>query len=360
MTPEKEKSILEIRKRLLKWYRSHARQLPWRQTKDPYKIWVSEIMLQQTQVKTVIPFYKKFIKIFPNLKSLARAEENEILAQWSGLGYYRRAKLLHQGAKYVFENYQGIVPEEPEELKKIPGVGPYTAGAISSIAYNRPSPLVDGNVIRVFSRIFSHPGHAKSGELHKKIWREAQQVIDPKSPGDFNQALMELGATVCRKYLPSCQRCPLQDECTSYQNNTVEQFPETPPSTQIISLTRVVAICQHQQGILFVKRHKTRWFEGMWELPHDYCQSEESAQKTLELLIKNQLKSSMTQPVKISPSIHHITHHKINSLPWHGKINKIQPCKKTFQDFGFFSLNQLKQLAIPNFERKVLQKAKIL
>ncbi len=317
-------------------------------------------MLQQTQVKTVIPFYQNFLRRFPRLQDLAQATESEVLAHWSGLGYYRRAKLLHQGAQWIDKNHQGKLPHDVERLKKIPGIGPYTAGAIASIAFNQPSPLVDGNVIRVFSRLFCYAGNPKSKDFIQKIWEQASTLVDPEQPGDFNQALMELGATVCRKYLPSCQRCPVQSQCLSFQKNCVDQFPETPPSQKTIKLWRSVAICENKKRILLVKRHQPRWFHGMWELPHDYCHGEEAALCTLSDMLKKQLKSKTTHSVKVGSSTHHITHHRIESLAWRVQISSPQPCEKTYQSFDFFEPKELDGLPLPNFERKVLQKAKIL
>jgi len=164
-----------------------------------------------------LPYYEKFLARFPTPVALAKASEEQVLAHWAGLGYYRRAKLLHQGAKELCAHFSGKLPSEVEGLKKIPGIGAYTAGAIASIAFERPSPLVDGNVVRVFSRLFALPGHAKENSLHQKVWALAAELLDPAHPGDFNQALMELGATVCRAPQALCLSCPLSQHCQAYR-----------------------------------------------------------------------------------------------------------------------------------------------
>jgi A/G-specific adenine glycosylase len=214
-----------IRSQLLEYYDQNKRDLEWRkQTGDvqqlAYRVWVSEIMLQQTRVETVKEYYKKWMAKWPTLHSFCQAQLEDVHALWSGLGYYSRATRLLEGAKKVFED--GKIPDLPLELEKIPGIGPYTAGAISSIAFNKPVPLVDGNVIRVISRLIVLGGDPKSKIVNQMIWEKAKELVDPKRPGDFNQSLMELGATVCTPTSPSCTLCPVNNVCTAY---SLEQNP---------------------------------------------------------------------------------------------------------------------------------------
>jgi len=343
----------QFRRHLLRWYREHQRDLPWRRTKDPYSIWVSEIMLQQTQVATVLPYYHKFLKRFPSIKSLARAKEEEVLALWSGLGYYRRAKLLHRGAGWVVE-LGGNLPEEAKELQNIPGIGPYTAGAIASIAFGKTEPLVDGNVIRVLSRVFARKGHPKEGRLQKEIWNLASQLVGGNNPGDFNQGLMELGATLCRTVLPSCERCPLTTQCLAYQKGQPEKFPESAPSGKTLKLNRVVAICQKGDQTLLVKRHQPRWFQGMWELPHDYLDSVEDAKDCLSEFLKSSLGIALKTPQALNPTRHSITHHRIASYAWRGQVRgRLRP-NSSYEKIKYFSSQELSRAALSNFDRKVL------
>src|SRR5262247_3274442 len=187
----------KFQKNLLRWYCKNKRDLPWRRTKDPYAIWVSEIMLQQTTVATVIDYYHRFLKRFPDIHSLATAREEDVLALWSGLGYYSRARNLHQAALKIVQDHRGRFPQDPDAIRSLPGIGPYTLGAVASIAFDLPLPLVDGNVIRVYSRLLALKGSPKDTKFQKKIWKLAELLLSRRSPGDFNQALMELGATVC-------------------------------------------------------------------------------------------------------------------------------------------------------------------
>ncbi|MBI3317834.1 MAG: A/G-specific adenine glycosylase, partial [Candidatus Omnitrophica bacterium] len=194
-----------FRRQLLAWYlKNHRKDLPWRKTTDPYRIWVSEIMLQQTQVATVIPYYRRFLKRFPTLRSLAIAQATEVVEAWSGLGYYSRARNLHSAAQEVLWWHGGRLPREPEELLKLPGIGRYTAGAIASIAYDRPAPVLDGNVARVLSRTVGIRRKIQDPAVQKKLWATSSALVPPKSPGTFNQALMELGALVCTPKDPQC------------------------------------------------------------------------------------------------------------------------------------------------------------
>ncbi len=311
-------------------------------------------MLQQTQVATVIPFYQKFLKRFPNPASLARAKEEVVLSHWAGLGYYRRAKLLHHGVQKVQKEFNGDLPHHPEELQKIPGIGRYTAGAIASMAFQYPAPLVDGNVIRVYSRVFRIQGHAKESVLQKKIWEIAQQLVDPKKPGDFNQALMELGATTCRTFVPACERCPVSKLCGAFNHGNPEAYPKAAPRQKTVSLHRAVALCLSDHHILLVKRHHSRWFDGLWELPHDYLEEKGEVEKNLQTFLKDQLGISLKNLRPVPTTTHAITHHRISSLAWLGEPHGSLKPQKYYQDAKFFPLKALPTTALPNLDRKVL------
>lgn len=355
-----ENIALNLRRRLLQWYRKHKRDLPWRRTTDPYAIWVSEVMLQQTQVTTVLPYYERFLTRFPTVSALAQAGEEEVLALWSGLGYYRRAKLLHRGAKTVEMQAHGRLPAQAEALKKIPGIGPYTAGAIASIAFQKAEPLVDGNVIRVFARLFALRGHSRDPRLQKKVWHLAGQMVQGKQPGDFNQGLMELGATVCRAVSPACERCPVAAFCRAKHLGKPEAFPENPPAEKIVRLTRAVAVCEREGKILLVKRREPRWFQGLWELPHDYVPVPEAAETSLKHFLHRSLGIRMKNPKKIPLTRHSITHHRIASHAWHAQITGRARPKQPLEMLDFFSIPQLKNTALSNFDRKVLKAGGLL
>ncbi|HPR61276.1 MAG TPA: A/G-specific adenine glycosylase, partial [Prolixibacteraceae bacterium] len=207
--------------KILKWYNINKRELPWRKTKNPYFIWISEVILQQTRVEQGKQYYLKFIDSFPDITSLAAASEDEILKTWQGLGYYSRARNLHKGAKQIVQNYNGIFPNKYHELLKISGIGPYTAAAIASIAFNIAKAAIDGNVYRVLSRVFEINAPIDSSTGKKTFDTLANKLIDNKQPGNYNQALMELGALICKPRNPICENCPLQNNCLAHKNYSI-------------------------------------------------------------------------------------------------------------------------------------------
>lgn len=256
---------VDIRQNLLQWFDEHARDLPWRQTRDPYAIWVSETMLQQTRVAVVIDYYTRFMARFPTLQSLAQADEAEVLTLWSGLGYYRRARALHESARAVVAEHGGVIPKTAAALSRLPGVGVYTAAAVASIAFGEPVAAVDGNVERVLTRYFGHepvPGSARSGELR----RAAEDLVDRERPGDFNQAMMELGATVCLPRGPMCLACPIREGCA-----TRGEHP-APRTRKMLSRKTALALVQRRQWpraeVLLQRRPPdAAQMPSMWELP---------------------------------------------------------------------------------------------
>jgi len=244
-------------RRLLAWYDANARHLPWRETRDPYRVWLSEIMLQQTRVAAVLEHYRRFLKKFPNVEKLAAARQSSVLAAWSGLGYYRRARMLHAAARAVIKEHRGAFPGTSTGLRALPGIGRYTAAAIASIAFQEPVAVVDGNVERVVSRL---AGARLSGE---PAWKSAEALLDRERPGDFNQAMMELGATVCLPRQPRCLLCPVADFC-----RTRAELPETRPATPQKRQTIYFALARRKQSVLLVQRsERESIMPGFWELP---------------------------------------------------------------------------------------------
>ncbi len=366
---------VNFQRALLSWYHKHKRDLPWRKTRDPYAIWISEIMLQQTQVATVIDYYHRFLKKFPTLKSLAQAKEEEVLALWSGLGYYSRARNLQAAAKKILQEHQGKFPKDPDAILALPGIGRYTLGAIASIAFNQALPLVDGNVIRVYSRFFALKGSPSDTKFVKKIWEIAEEIISslsqrevrrdfklknpPQSPftkgeenpGDFNQALMELGATVCTPKNPICLLCPLSSDCKGSQN--AEDYPEKKKRAATELLTRHVALIQHREKILLSLPQKTRWQKGLWQLPGFFVEKKTSDKNLGALLHELGLQSPQIEALK--PYTHHITHHRITVIPhkplkWTGKIKK-DPENR----LEWVPRLRLADFALPAVDRKIIE-----
>jgi A/G-specific adenine glycosylase len=263
-----------VRSALLEWYDRHRRDLPWRDIEDPYRTWVAEMMLQQTQVATVIDYYHRWMERFPDVESVARADIDEILELWQGLGYYRRARFVHRSARMVVDEYDGDFPSTVDGLETLIGVGPYTAGAIASIAFDRPVPLVDGNVERVLSRLRAITGDPKSSENQSTYWRLAADLVDPERPGDFNQAMMELGATVCTPQNPSCLICPVREHCQGFEAGEPDAFPEPversskkPMSVAVSVVTRPAAGPGDELEFLLMKRPEDGLLAGLWEMP---------------------------------------------------------------------------------------------
>jgi len=251
-----------FRTQLLAWYDEHARRLPWRETHDPYRIWLSEIMLQQTRVAAVIAHYHEFLRRFPTVQKLARAREASVLAAWSGLGYYRRARMLHAAAKLIARERDGKFPQTAEGLRVLPGVGRYTAAAIASIAFGEPVAVVDGNVERVLQRFLGRP---LAGE---EFWQEAEALLDRARPGDFNQAMMELGATVCTPRAPACLTCPVVDLCATRGEMTRTANEPRQKKRQIHYALDYRADHSRDGKVFLVQRPRdARLMAGMWELP---------------------------------------------------------------------------------------------
>ncbi|MBI4463128.1 MAG: A/G-specific adenine glycosylase [Acidobacteria bacterium] len=260
---------IAFRRALLRWYDRHRRDLPWRKTRDPYCIWVSEVMLQQTRVQTVVPYYEKFLRRFPTVEALASADEQTLLACWSGLGYYARARNLRKAARAIVREQGGQFPADLRIALRLPGIGGYTAAAVLSIAYGQRLPVLDGNVARVLARLFALEENIRTTSGKRKLCERAETLISPKRPGDFNQALMELGATICLPKQPRCDRCPVQTQCRAYLDNSVERYPlrETKAQTVIRRFRLAISFDEAGRCLLVRRPQAARWMGGFWELP---------------------------------------------------------------------------------------------
>jgi len=261
-----------LSRKLLSWYDRHRRDLPWRRTSDPYAIWLSEIMLQQTQVATAVPYFERFIASFPDVRSLAEAPLDDILRAWAGLGYYARARNLHRAACIITARHGGLIPQNVEELRRLPGLGRYTAAAIASIAFGSPVPAIDGNVTRVVVRLTGLSGDPRLAAERRRIESFAERLMPRRRCGDFNQAMMELGATIC---LPGgrarCAECPLRRECRAYQADRVAEIPPARSGSPQLTETRLLVAIQDRSLWLFLRREESGLWGGLWELPHAAC-----------------------------------------------------------------------------------------
>ena len=285
-----------IRRRLLAWYEKNRRDLPWRRTRDPYAIWIAETMLQQTQVKNVLPYYRSFLKAFPSIESLNRASRRAVLALWSGLGYYRRAENLKAAARIIIREHRGEMPREFDDLLALPGIGPYTAGALMSIAFNQSFPALDGNARRVLSRLF---GVNKDKDLHGI----ATRVVTPSNPGEFNQALMELGSTVCLARNPLCPQCPLSLLCRARRASGLRPKAGSPPKRVTKKVQWPLVVVQYKNKILLRRRPAEGILAGLWEVPG----SERKKGESLKAALKRHLNglAQMIRPDRLVGEIRH-------------------------------------------------------
>ncbi len=258
--------------RLLAWYEQHRRHLPWRDHSNPYAVWVSEVMLQQTRVEAVIPYFERWMARFPTLQSLAEASEQEVLRLWEGLGYYSRARNLHRAAQMVMEQFGGVLPRSAEALQRLPGIGRYTAGAIASIAFGLDKPALDGNVRRVYARLFDLELPVDSPEGERRLWELATAHLPSGRAGEFNQALMDLGATLCLPRRPRCGRCPLREDCLAYQRGVQEERPRrrlrAPPPHHVYAAAAIVRPIRGRMCTLLARRPGRGLLGGLWEFPN--------------------------------------------------------------------------------------------
>lgn len=252
---------------VLTWFSRNRRPMPWRSRPTPYRVWISEIMLQQTQVDTVIPYYRRFMARFPSLRALAAADLQDVLKQWEGLGYYTRARSLHRAARIVAAERRGRLPRSAEGLLTLPGIGPYTAAAVASICFGQPVPAVDGNVLRVFARFLGIRESIASGRTRRRIAERLADAIPAGSPGDFNQALMEIGALLCRPRAPACSSCPLKAQCVACRTDAADRIPVKRNSKKVPHCDWAAGMVMHR-GRLLVRRRPTRdMLGGLWEIP---------------------------------------------------------------------------------------------
>ena len=288
--PLRPPEIRAIREGLLSWYGKNARKdLPWRATRNPYAVWVSEMMLQQTQAAKVIPYYGRFLKKFPTVEALAKAPLTEVLDAWSGLGYYSRARNLHAAARLLIREQGGRIPSDPESLQKLPGIGRYTAGAVASIAFDRPAPILDGNVIRVLCRQAGIRQDPRAPETQRILWEMAGQLVPEKSPGIFNQAMMELGALLCTPRSPRCGSCPIREGCRARKLNLQQSIPLPKQTLERKRIRYVCGILRKGNSLLIARRPVEGLLAGLWEFPGGELGSGETEQRGLPRLLRERL-----------------------------------------------------------------------
>lgn len=351
-----------FRKQLLAWFRQFRRDLPWRRTKDPYAIWVSEIMLQQTRVAAVIPYYERFLERFPDIHSLAAAPQEEVLRLWSGLGYYSRARNLQKAAQQMVEKHTGEFPRDPEFVRALCGIGEYTEAAILSIAFGAKRAVLDGNVLRVLARLEGIRGDLRESRRWKSLQKTATNLLDTKSPGDWNQAMMELGATVCTPRQPQCLLCPVAKSCRARQLGDPESFPEKREKRRTVEIVLAAAVTCDAGGqtLLLPPARRTRATEdvatlvsGMWHFPTVVVGKDPAAdlRKLLAETFRSACGSFYLEP--LAKVRHAVTYRKITVLPYRiafSEMPRVGGAK-------LLKLDEISTVAISNLTRKVARTA---
>ena len=345
-------SVIRFQQNLVSWYQVNHRSLPWRETKNPYYIWISEIMLQQTQVKTVNQYFLRFIERFPTVENLANASIDEVLKYWEGLGYYNRAIKLHQTSQIVKDEFQGRFPDNYQQLLNLPGIGPYTAGAIASFAFNLPEPAIDGNVARVISRILLITADNNKTGTKQKIRQFVLKIMPREKIEVFNQALMELGATICAPRQPKCSECPVCYTCKAFQRKKQEVIPNLGKKVKPKKIAMEMALLSKEDKILLVKRPPGGLLANMWALPATEVKRGNSGGYSIQNILENSYQIKIGQkPVLIGEVNHGFTHRIWLMKLYHFSL---------FSDGNFdsqkekwVSISQLSHYAIPTAFKKL-------
>ncbi|MBF0523316.1 MAG: A/G-specific adenine glycosylase [Candidatus Omnitrophica bacterium] len=342
---------IDFSKKLILWYRHNKRALPWRDTKDPYKIWISEIMLQQTTVSTVIPYYLRWIKKFPTVQSVAKAPEQAILRLWQGLGYYSRVKNIKKTAELVCKTFEGKIPDEYEKLRKLPGFGPYTTGAVLSIAFEKRFPIVDANVRRVIMRILALKGYADTHK-DKNIYSFLDKVLPYNNLSDFNQGLMELGALICKSKNPQCILCPLKSGCKAYKQGTQEIIPQLKEKI-IHNVDAVIAIIAKKDKYLIQKRPAKGLLADLWEFPGGKVEKGENIREALDREISEELQTKIVNAEHFLNATHFYTQFRVKL---HVFKCQTETCPEETPTRKWVTLKQIQQYPFPSGSVKIIEK----
>ena len=344
---------------LLDWFRQVRRDLPWRRTHDPYLIWISEIMLQQTRVDQAKPYYERFVNRHPDVASLARADLDEVLRLWEGLGYYSRARNMHKAARQIVDLHDGIFPETYDDVIALQGIGPYTAAAVTSIAFNEPRAVVDGNVIRVISRLYGIAEDVRLTSTLKRIANRADELLDRTQPGDFNQAMMELGATVCTPKTPSCPSCPLQNSCHAWQHDRVSHYPFKSPGKKRPHHQIAVGVIRDDRGrMLIARRPDHAMLGGLWEFPGGKQEPGESLTGTVQRELREELGVDVTvDPEPFEVIRHAYSHFTITLHAFFASLadGSAPPKAKNDEPFRWVPAYELADFAFPKANRKITE-----
>lgn len=347
-----------IAERLLDWYAREGRSLPWRGHPQPYAIWVSEIMLQQTRVETVIPFFERWMELFPTVHDLANAPQQAVLAAWEGLGYYSRARNLHKAAQMVVERFAGQLPAQREALQTLPGIGAYTAGAIASIAFGKDEAALDGNIRRVLARLFAVRIPARSPAGEKELWNLARRCLPAGRAGDFNQALMDLGTALCTPRAPRCLVCPLCDLCLARQAGLQEELPVLPARTRGPHLTVAAAVIQRRGRVLLAQRAQNDLLGGMWEFPGGTVEEGESLPAALQREIIEELGTTIEVGAPFGAYNHAYTHFRVTLFAFLCHLTGPEPQPLEADQLRWVTPSALDDFPMGKIDRQIAERLK--
>ncbi|MCI0396444.1 MAG: A/G-specific adenine glycosylase [Chloroflexi bacterium] len=348
--------LANIAPALLAWWDAGHADLPWRRGRDPYAVWVAEVMLQQTQITTVIPYYERWMARFPTVQALAAASLDEVLKLWEGLGYYSRARHLHAAAQTVVNEYGGRIPDTVAELIKLKGIGRYTAGAIASIAFGRPVPVLDGNVIRVLSRLLDLPDDVTGTATRNYLWQVVAQLVPAGRPGDFNQALMELGQAICLPAVPLCHRCPVAAHCLARARGTQLERPVRPPRRKTPHYHVTAGVIWGEDGrFLITRRPAEGLLGGLWEFPGGKQEEGETLAQALQREIREELDIDIEVSRPLTVVKHAYTHFRITLHAFHARHLAGRPQNLGVADHAWVRLPDLMRYAFAVTDRKIIE-----
>ena len=348
------KRAVLIRGLLVRWFRREARDLPWRRTRDPYAIWVSEIMLQQTRVDQATPYYERFIAAFPTVQALASATEDRVLKRWEGLGYYTRARNLHKAAKTIVAAHRGQFPRTAAEWQRLPGVGRYTANAVASIAFGECVPVVDGNVQRVLARVFDVAACIDETRTQQRLWALADSLVSPKSPGESNQALMELGARICLPRQPHCAVCPLRNQCDARGRGVEAQRPVRRAKKRVPHQDMAVAAIRRHGRYLIGKRPPGGLLGGLWEFPGTRVEADDVHSGSLERVARDEWGITIRVGPPIATVAHAYSHFRVTLYVYRCALLSGKPEPGFYTEFKWAFKAHLARYALPKANHKFL------
>ncbi len=353
-----------IRTKLLPWFATNRRAMPWRSNRTPYRVWISELMLQQTRVDQVIPYFNRFMKRFPSLKSLAAASQEDVLKQWEGLGYYSRARNLHKAAQIITDEHRGRFPKTAEEIIKLPGIGSYTTAAIGSLAFNLDLAVLDGNVIRVLSRLFAYTKDTRSTTAKKELQQLADDLLVKGEAGNFNEAMMELGATICLPKNPQCGSCPISHVCLGHESGRPTDYPIKAPKKKVPHIVVGAAVVTNRKGeVLIAQRRDEDMLGGLWEFPGGKRETGETIQQCIVRELKEELGINIETGDFLITVKHAYSHFTMEMHTYFAKIKSGRPRPIECQNFQWLDTSDLRKVpyskadlyVIDALERQIIQ-----